>query len=136
MIALDTNILVRLLTDDDPVQAGAAQRLLETRASADVPAFVDRIALVELVWVLQRRYGYGREAIADAVIALLRTPALRLENPEHVVDAARIYRDGTADFADVMLVLGAHTAGCTALATFDRRAARLEGAMLVETGKA
>lgn len=131
MIALDTNVLVRLLTDDDPVQAGAAQRLLETKASLQSPTFVDRVALVELVWVLQRRYGYGRDAIADAVVALLRTPVLRLENPARVIGAVRIYRDSAADFAGVMLVLGARTAGCEALATFDRRAAKLDGATLV-----
>ncbi|HMR34287.1 MAG TPA: type II toxin-antitoxin system VapC family toxin [Geminicoccus sp.] len=134
MIGLDTNILVRLLTDDDPVQAGAAQRLLETEASAQSPAFVDRVALVELVWVLQRRYGYGRDAVADAVVALLRSPVLRLEDPARVIDAVRIYRDSTADFADVMLVLGARAAGCEALATFDRGAARLDGALLLEAG--
>ncbi len=131
MIGLDTNVLVRLLTNDDPAQAEAAQRLLETQAGRDAPAFVDRVALVELVWVLQRRYGYDRDAIADAVVALLRTPALRLEDAARVIDAVRIYRGGHADFADVMLVLGAREAGCTALATFDRRAARLDGATLV-----
>lgn len=131
MIGLDTNVLVRLLTNDDPAQADAAQHLLETQAGRQAPAFVDRVALVELVWVLQRRYGYDRAAIADAVVALLRTPALRLEDAERVIDAVRIYRGGQADFADVMLVLGAREAGCTALATFDRRAARLEGAILV-----
>ena len=62
-------------------QAAAAQRLLEDRASVEEPAFVDRIALVELVWVLQRRYGYGREAIADALIALLRTPSCGWRTP-------------------------------------------------------
>lgn len=134
MIGLDTNILVRLLTDDDPVQAGAVQRLLETKASAQSLAFVDRVALVELVWVLQRRYGYGRDAVADAVIALLRSAVLRLEDPARVIDAVRIYRDSTADFADVMLVLGARAAGCDALATFDRSAARLDGALLLEAG--
>jgi predicted nucleic-acid-binding protein len=132
MIALDTNVLVRLLTNDDAAQAAAAQRLLEARASAEAPAFVDRIALVELVWVLQRRYGYGRDAIVGALMALLRAPSLRLESPERVVDAARIYRDSGADFADAMLVLGARAAGCDTLATFDRRAARLDGAKLVE----
>lgn len=132
MIALDTNVLVRLLTDDDPIQAGAAERLLEAKASRQSPAFVDRIVLVELVWVLQRRYGYDRNSIADAVVALLRTPALRLEDPGRVIEAVRIYRDGTAGFADILLVLGARAAGCEALATFDRRAARLDGAMLVE----
>ena len=87
MIGLDTNVLVRLLTNDDPAQADAAQHLLETQAGRQAPAFVDRVALVELVWVLQRRYGYDRAAIADAVVALLRTPALRLEDAERVIDA-------------------------------------------------
>jgi predicted nucleic-acid-binding protein len=133
MIALDTNLLVRLLTDDDPVQAATVERLLAARASPDDPAFVERIVLVELVWVLQRRYGYDRGAIADAVAALLRTAWLRLENQARVIDALGLYRTSRADFADIMIMLGAREAGCMGVATFDRKAAELDGVFLVAT---
>jgi predicted nucleic-acid-binding protein len=109
------------------------ERLLAARASPDDPAFVERIVLVELVRVLQRRYGYDRGAIADAVAALLRTAWLRLENQARVIDALGLYRTSRADFADIMIMLGAREAGCTGVATFDHRAAELDGVFLVAT---
>ena len=63
MIALDTNVLVRYLVNDDAEQANAARVLLES-LTAEEPGFVCREVMVELVWVLQRAYGFARGRIA------------------------------------------------------------------------
>ena len=63
MIALDTNVLVRLLTNDDVRQAAKAETWLRDNASARSPAYVDHLVLCELSWVLERSYGYARELV-------------------------------------------------------------------------
>ncbi len=130
MIGLDTNVLVRFLVQDDPGQGALARGLLE-RCTEDRPGFVGREVLVELVWVLERAYGFARGKVADALDGLLSAEELELETPEAVAVAAEGYRTGGADFADLMIAAAAQRAGCETLYTFDRRAARHEGITLV-----
>lgn len=127
MIGLDTNLVVRLVTADDPKQTEAVRRLLKANCTPDHPGFINRIVLCELVWVLKRRFGYSRAAIADAVLALYRAPALRLEDAALLPDALRLYTNSRADLADILIGLGNRRAGCSATFTFDRRAAQVEG---------
>ena len=65
MIALDTNLLVRLLTNDAPREAAKVEAWLEQHTSARSPAYVDHIVVCELVWVLERSYGYARVQIVN-----------------------------------------------------------------------
>jgi len=73
MIGLDTNVLVRYLTQDDPKQAARATRVVEEELSENVPGFIGLMVLVETVWVLQRLYGASAEesscGFADAIPA-------------------------------------------------------------------
>jgi predicted nucleic-acid-binding protein len=124
---LDTNLLVRLITDDDPAQADAVENLMETRCFADDPGFVNRAVLCEVVWVLARRFRYDRAEIANVVLGLYRTPALLLEDAELIPEALRLYRTSRTDFADILIGLTNRMADCTVTFTFDRRAAQVEG---------
>ncbi len=130
MIALDTNVLVRFLVDDDAVQSRAARALI-AELSPEAPGFVCREVLVELVWVLERAYGFSRDRIASVLEILFGTPALRIEVADDVIRAAFGYRRGGAEFADRMIAAAARRAGAAALYTFDRQAARLENATLL-----
>ena len=130
MIALDTNVLVRYLVDDDATQSGAARALIAD-LSPEAPGFVCREVLVELVWVLERAYGFSRDGIASVLEILFGTPALRIEVADDVVRAVYGYRRGGAEFADRMIAAAARRAGASALYTFDRQAARLENATLL-----
>ena len=67
MIGLDTNILVRYIVRDDARQTAAATRLIESRCSTDDPGLITLVVLCELVWVLDRGYGYTRPAIAEVL---------------------------------------------------------------------
>ena len=122
-MGLDTNVLVRIVTGDDPSAQRAALALLADRATADEPAFVNRIALVEFVWVLESAYGYGRSTVADAVERLLRTTDVLVEDGSLAWSALRSYRAG-ADFADALLAETNTRAGCDRTATFDRAAVK------------
>ena len=71
MIGLDTNILVRLIVEDDPAQTRRAAEFLERRCSPQSPGFVNHVTLCEMVWVLGTRYGFDRASIAASVSGFL-----------------------------------------------------------------
>ena len=78
MIALDTNVLVRFLVNDHPAQAEAARSLLSELTERDL-GFICREVTVELVWVLERAYGFSRERIATVLESLAATAELEVE---------------------------------------------------------
>lgn len=134
MIALDTNVLVRYLTDDEPEQSGAAaDRFLNLTDEA--PGFIPREVAVERAWVLSRSCRLGRERVADIFEQLPDTRGLVFERAEEVGRAAAAYRRGGPDFADWMILIAAERAGAAPLFSFDRRVARLPGAALVSAGE-
>jgi len=131
MIGLDTNILVRYLAQDDPVQSAKASDILERRLTLRNPGYVSVIAMVETVWVLDRAYGLPAQEIAAAVERMLQVEVLVIENEQEVFRAMVALKQGHGSFADALIAgLGAR-AGCTRTLTFDRKATRLAGFQLV-----
>ena len=130
MIALDTNVLVRYLVRDDVEQAAAARSLLES-LTVNRPGYVCREVTVEIVWVLERAYGYSRDQIATILEELVATEELIIEAADDVGRAVSSYRMGGAGFSDLMILAAAERVGAHSLYTFDQKAARLEGATLV-----
>lgn len=130
MIGLDTNVLVRFLTQDDPEQGRLASDLVAGLSEVD-PGYVCREVMVELVWVLERAYRLSRPEIADALDALLAARELMIEAADRVGLAAQRYRQGGAGFADQMIALAGQGAGCRSTATFDRKAAATPGVVLL-----
>ena len=131
MIALDTNVLIRYLTRDNPEQAEAARALLQG-LTTDNPGFICREVVIEVVWVLERSYHFTRERIANIVVELVATDTLVIEDDNDVAQAAAVYREGSADFSDLMILAAANRVGAQPLYTFDRRFARLDGTELVK----
>ena len=131
MIALDTNVLIRYLTRDNPEQAEAARALLQG-LTTDNLGFICREVVIEVVWVLERSYRFSRERIANIVVELVATDTLVIEDDNDVAQAAAAYREGSADFSDLMILAAANRVGAQPLYTFDRRFARLDGTKLVE----
>ena len=125
MIGLDTNILVRYLTQDDPAQSPKAREIIERRLTEEKPGFVSIVAMVETVWVLERGYGLTTHEIVAAVERMLQTDVLVVENEQEVFTAMIALKDGQGSFADaVIAALGARM-GCSCTLTFDRKALRL-----------
>ena len=130
MIALDTNVLVRFLVQDDPDQSRIANALIDQLTDADT-GFVSSEVLVELVWVLERAYGYARAEIAAALDGLLTAIELVVEAADDVGQAVERYRTEGFGFADLMIAAAARRAGARELVTFDRKAARLPAVRLL-----
>lgn len=120
MKGLDTNVLVRYLTQDDREQARKADRLVETLVAKGERAFVNAIVLAELAWVLRSAYGFGKEALVRVLERMLATPRLVLEDRDEVREALDEYRGGEGDFSDYLIGARNHRAGCSETATFDR----------------
>lgn len=121
MIGLDTNVIVRFLVQDDPVQSQQAVALMGA-LSADHPGYLCREVMVELVWVLERAYRLSRAEIAQALDGLLAAQELRIEAEETIGLAVERYRQGGAGFSDQMIALASRQAGCDAIYSFDRQA--------------
>lgn len=132
MIALDTNVLVRYFVEDDPVQTPAAQELVKGLTPRH-RGFISREVAIEVVWVLDRTYGFSSAQIEAALMRLIATDSLEVEVSQDVAQAAAGYARGEADFADLMILAAAKRAGAGPLYTFDRKLARLTGAALVPT---
>jgi len=131
MIGLDTNVLIRYLTQDDPVQSAKATEILERRLTPKNPGFVSIVVMVETVWVLDRAYGLTAQEIATAVERLLQVEVLAIENEQEVFTAMIALKQGCGSFADALIAeLGAR-AGCTRMLTFDQKALRLPSFELV-----
>ncbi|MGQ0662862.1 MAG: PIN domain-containing protein [Pseudomonadota bacterium] len=130
MKGIDTNILLRLLLDDDREQADQAERYLarETRAE---PCFVNRVVLCEVIWTLERVQRIDRSRVALAIDHLLRHDRLALEDADLVRVAAQRYQVGEMDFADALIGLSNHRHACEVTGTFDREAAKLDEFELV-----
>lgn len=119
MIGLDTNVLVRFLTEDDPEQSPRAVALIEGALEEGERLFVTQIVLCELVWVLDSVYGYPRQEIVAAVSDLLRARQLVIEDLDSARAALDRYAAEGGDFADFLIVERCRAAGCGRVASFD-----------------
>lgn len=123
MRAVDTNVLVRLLTRDDPKQVAAAESFVAKGA------WVSHIVLAETLWILESAYGLAAERLAAAVEMLLQHANLTVQDPD-VVDAALAHfrRRPSLAFSACLVLEIARKAGHLPLATFDRHLGKLGGA--------
>jgi predicted nucleic-acid-binding protein len=120
MIAIDSNVLLRVLLGDDQAQAERAGRLLATECSPQRPGFVNRGVLFEAVWTLSTGYRYSRAQLASAIELLLSAPALMIEDREAVETALDVFTSTTRiDFADALVGVLNRRAGCATTYTSD-----------------
>ncbi|HET7273602.1 MAG TPA: type II toxin-antitoxin system VapC family toxin [Longimicrobiaceae bacterium] len=120
MIALDTNVLVRFLVEDDEAQSTQAAALIQRAVDADEHLFVSEIVICETVWVLGRAYKFTRREIAEILADLLRARHLEFGQADRLWKAYRAFGNGRGDFADYLIREEARGMGCKTVATFDR----------------
>jgi len=125
VIGLDTNVVVRLLVNDDDAQHARALEALR-HVDSQNPAYITHIVLVETWWVLTRSYKTGPEVAVSAVRALVANDEVALERPEFVQQALQAVERG-ADFADAMIDATQRRSGCDESVTFDQQAAKTLG---------
>jgi predicted nucleic-acid-binding protein len=130
MIGLDTNIIVRYLTHDDPAQTTAAVRVIDS-LSPDSPGFLSLIVIAELVWVLEAAYRFKKSEIEHVLETLLRSKELVIERAEIVAQALRKFSASHANFADCLIERCGYAAECQYTVTFDRNAAGAAGMRLL-----
>jgi predicted nucleic-acid-binding protein len=133
MIGLDTNMLIRYLTQDDAVQSPKATKIIERRLTEENPGFVSVVAMVEIVWVLDRAYGLADREIAAAVERMLQLEVLVVENEQEVFAAMTALKQGRGSFADALIAELGTRAGCSHTLTFDKTAVRLPGFKLASS---
>lgn len=123
MRAIDTNVLVRLITRDDPRQASRADAFIARGA------WISHLVLVETTWVLSAIYTLDASRIATAIEMLLRHRDLTLQDPDVVATALEHFRrKPSLGFSDCLILEVARAAGHVPLGTFDRGLGRLGGA--------
>ena len=127
MIGLDTNVVVRYLTQDDAKQSAAASRLFERSLSVDNPGYVALITLCEIAWVLAECYDADQSRIRSVIEGLLGSKQILVEDADLVWKALRSWEDSAADFSDALIGQTLSARGCEKIVTFDKSAAKLPG---------
>jgi len=121
--AIDTNVLVRLVTKDDESQYKKAQTFVERHQ----PVLVTQLSVLELVWVLMSRYSLNKERTCKVVQALLETKELNIQAPAILEAALKTWEKSKADFADCFILETVIDASESPLGTFDTTLGKLEG---------
>jgi predicted nucleic-acid-binding protein len=131
MIGIDTNVLVRYITQDHPVQSRQAAEFIERRLTPQNPGYVSVIAMAETAWVLERAYGLSDRSLAAAIERILQIDVFVVENEQEVFAAMIALKARRGSFADALIGALDAKAGCSATVTFDKGALRLPGFALL-----
>lgn len=121
MIGLDTNVLIRYLVQDDPIQSKRANNIIEKEELI----YINQIVLCETVWVLSRGYSCPKNTIIDALEKILTIRQFEIEDKNLIWAAIDIYKKTSADFSDCLIGLKNRHARCLTTITFDKKAASL-----------
>lgn len=120
MISIDTNVLVRTIVNDDPIQSLLARNLFEThlpRKQIRIPLIV----LTECVWVLRRSYKFSKTNVIEVLKRLLSLSGLSFEREKQVVNAINSWESGSADFTDYLILAVSKADGCDTTYTFEKK---------------
>ncbi|MBK7529742.1 type II toxin-antitoxin system VapC family toxin [Piscinibacter sp.] len=131
MPALDTNVLVRYIVQDDPAQMAAAKRLIGRCVAEGSALFVPITVVLELEWVLRSGFAFVKDDVLLTLSTLLSAAELTFESERALEVALQLFREGSVDFADCLHIALAAQAGEQPLWTFDRGAAKVSGARLL-----
>jgi predicted nucleic-acid-binding protein len=120
MKALDTNVLIRYLTQDEPKQAAIAAEQIEQAAVKAERMLIQPLVLCELVWVLEAAYDFGKAEILDTLDQIVRTREFEVADKDTVWHALEEYRQGKGDFSDYYLGRANERDGAPQTLTFDK----------------
>jgi len=129
---IDTNIFIRLLTEDDPEQAAASKDFIARVMAGKVNAYVTVAVVLEIVWTLSSYYKLSRDDISDKLTLLLNTKKLAVENRDVVEEAVEYYRSVPIDFADCYNAAYAKSIGDAVVLSYDKDFDKLKGIKRVE----
>jgi predicted nucleic-acid-binding protein len=121
MIGFDTNVLLRFLIEDDPVQTPRVQSWVRAAAEKGEAIYLSAAVLCETVWVLTRFRKFSKAQVLEVLEELLSTSHVDVDDPEITWAAVHDYALSEADFADCLIRRKALAAGCSELRTFDKK---------------
>jgi predicted nucleic-acid-binding protein len=131
MLGLDTNVLVRFLVRDDRAQYKAAVALINSEVTNGHKVMVSLLVILETEWVLRSRYAVEKNEMLATLSRLLSAVDVECEDSPSLEEALFIWRNSNADFADCLIGARNRRLACRATATFDTKAAKLAGFVLV-----
>ena len=131
MIGLDTNIVIRYLVRDDEAAFQIAKKLFESAHKTHNALLISLTVLLECEWVLRSSYRISKQGVASLLGGLLKSKEVRFEDEAVVELAMQDWQNSAADFADCVIFHAYIRAGCTSVATFDKKASVLAGAWLL-----
>jgi len=126
MTGLDTNVLIRYLTQDDPVQSAQANQLIEQTFSEGKSLFINHIVLCELIWVLTKAYNYPKSDVVEVIEKILLVHQFEIEDKNSVLAALNDFKTSRADFADCLIGMKNYNAGCEKTWSFDKATSVLD----------
>lgn len=131
MPALDTNVLVRYVVEDDAAQLASAKRLVSRCVGEGLALYVPVTVVLELEWVLRSKFAFPKDDVLLTLSSLFSAAELSFESERALEVALQLFRKGSADFADCLHIALATQAGEQPLWTFDKGAAKVSGAQLL-----
>ena len=132
MIGLETNALLRLLTEDDAAQASLVRKRLAGLDATPESVMLNNTVLVETIWTLRRLYNFERSELQNLLEQLLSASTFCFENREVVAQASALFQSSAADFSDCLIVAQNSALGCEATVTFDKAMSSLPGVELLQ----
>ena len=125
---IDTNILIRLIVKDDDIKRKACEKLLEKAKRKEVILYILPIAIIEIVWVLEKYYKLDKKVIRELVEAILNTPELKCEMEDVFKKAIKSYEEKNIKFADAVMGYWGLERGFSTVYTYDEKDfKRIEG---------
>ncbi|HSC68772.1 MAG TPA: type II toxin-antitoxin system VapC family toxin [Cellvibrio sp.] len=122
MIGLDTNVVIRYLTQDDVKQSAIANRIIEQELNEKNQGYITLISLIEITWVLESCYAQTKDDVINVLDSLLTIKQITIEKTDLVYLALKRFRSGNADFSDALITLVCEHAGCKRVVSFDKKA--------------
>lgn len=125
---VDTNVLIRLIVKDDDIKRRACEKLLEKAKQKEIILYILPVAVLEIVWVLEKYYKLNKKTIRELVEAILNTPELKCEIEDIFKSALKIYEEKNIKFADAVMGYWGLDKGISVIYTYDEKDfKRIEG---------
>lgn len=131
MIGLDTNVLVRYVLRDDENQFKLANLLIQQSVMQKQLIIIHLLVIQEIEWVLRSVAKRGKAEIINLFKSLLETAEVLIESEDILEQALLSFENSNADFSDCLMIAQYRHMGCNHMATFDRNAVKVEGALLL-----
>ena len=121
LVFADTNLFLRYLTNDDPKQADAVERLLRKAEKGEMVLFTHPLIIAEIIWALDKVYNLDQRAIRNSVLGILNTPGIQVESTHLVTQAIDLYVNKNIDFIDAYSIHWMKMHNMRTAYTFDQR---------------